>query len=333
MLVDETLELTGSEFLEMWGETGEGESMFVNLQYYPEIDSIEFASKKALGRNNQTSKGVYDGLTYYGYRYYDAELGRWINRDPIEELGGINLYAFVYNDGVNYYDYLGQWGVQFGHVNIGSGNPWLHFTNDSFGHIKDGTMATTDGLTTVLTLDGLFGLFDPRFFKDKYDPCDKDLKLSKTLGEFAGISLSMAFGGGVGLKASGVRVVGSGREFSHWMPGRYLKKGLGEILKDMLGKKNLNLPKSLDKIKPFNNKHGKDFLKRDNVWNGNHVSARRHFKHDPKRFPKGYREFGSKYPHIVRMLDRVSPAYQGMLLAAILPMLADANDDPCGCEE
>ena len=108
MLVDETLELTESEFLEMWGETGESESMFVNLQYYPEIDSVELALKKALGRNNRTSKGVYDGLSYYGYRYYDSELGRWLNRDPIEEEGGVNLYGFVGNDGVNKLDPNGE---------------------------------------------------------------------------------------------------------------------------------------------------------------------------------------------------------------------------------
>ena len=39
------------------------------------------------------------GLYYYGYRYLDVELGRWVNRDPIEELGGLNLYLFVFNNG------------------------------------------------------------------------------------------------------------------------------------------------------------------------------------------------------------------------------------------
>ena len=46
-------------------------------------------------------------MAYYGYRYYDPETGRWPSRDPIEELGGINLYGFVSNDGVNKWDYLG----------------------------------------------------------------------------------------------------------------------------------------------------------------------------------------------------------------------------------
>ena len=47
------------------------------------------------------------GLLYYGYRYYDPITGRWPSRDPIEERGGVNLYAFVGNDGVNWSDKLG----------------------------------------------------------------------------------------------------------------------------------------------------------------------------------------------------------------------------------
>ena len=45
---------------------------------------------------------------YYGYRYYSASLGRWINRDPIAEDGGINLYAFVINSPPNQIDTLGN---------------------------------------------------------------------------------------------------------------------------------------------------------------------------------------------------------------------------------
>jgi RHS repeat-associated protein len=48
------------------------------------------------------------GLLYYGYRYYDSANGRWLNRDPIEEEGGLNLYGFVGNDGVNWVDLLGM---------------------------------------------------------------------------------------------------------------------------------------------------------------------------------------------------------------------------------
>ena len=47
------------------------------------------------------------GLVYYGFRYYSPSLGRFLNRDPIGELGGSNLYGFVENDPVNGWDFLG----------------------------------------------------------------------------------------------------------------------------------------------------------------------------------------------------------------------------------
>ena len=47
------------------------------------------------------------GLVYFGSRYYHPEWGRFLNRDPIEEAGGNNLYRFVSNDPVNRWDLLG----------------------------------------------------------------------------------------------------------------------------------------------------------------------------------------------------------------------------------
>ena len=47
------------------------------------------------------------GLYYYGYRFYNPELKRWMNRDPIGEEGGVNLYGFFGNNGVNNVDPLG----------------------------------------------------------------------------------------------------------------------------------------------------------------------------------------------------------------------------------
>ena len=44
------------------------------------------------------------GLYYYGYRFYHPTLMRWLNRDPIEEDGGLNLYGFCGNAPVLNYD-------------------------------------------------------------------------------------------------------------------------------------------------------------------------------------------------------------------------------------
>lgn len=46
----------------------------------------------------------YLGLYDFGERWYSMALRRWINRDPLGEDGGINLYAFCDNDPVNTID-------------------------------------------------------------------------------------------------------------------------------------------------------------------------------------------------------------------------------------
>ena len=48
------------------------------------------------------------GLVYYNYRHYNPCVGRWLNRDPIEEEGGLNLYCFGENS-LFKYDALGQY--------------------------------------------------------------------------------------------------------------------------------------------------------------------------------------------------------------------------------
>jgi RHS repeat-associated protein len=40
------------------------------------------------------------GLTYFWHRWYDAQNGRWVSRDPIGVLGGINFYNYSGNDPV-----------------------------------------------------------------------------------------------------------------------------------------------------------------------------------------------------------------------------------------
>jgi RHS repeat-associated protein len=49
------------------------------------------------------------GLYYYGYRFYSPELGRWINRDPVEEEGGDNLYAMCRNHPLMTFDTDGRY--------------------------------------------------------------------------------------------------------------------------------------------------------------------------------------------------------------------------------
>ena len=50
-------------------------------------------------------------LMYFNYRHYHSGVGRWLVRDVVEEIGGINLYAFCGNNPISFWDYLGLKGT------------------------------------------------------------------------------------------------------------------------------------------------------------------------------------------------------------------------------
>ena len=77
-----------SPFGQMISARGEGDSLFRRLHFW-------FSTKYL---DHET------GLYYFGGRFYSPFLCRWLNRDPIGEQGGLNLYAFCRNDPINHYD-------------------------------------------------------------------------------------------------------------------------------------------------------------------------------------------------------------------------------------
>jgi RHS repeat-associated protein len=74
------------------------------------------------------------GLSLYAYRAYDPTLQRWLNRDPIGERGGSNVYGFVGNNPIYFYDayglFLGQGG--YAETNPGgvNGVPVVNFPSN-----------------------------------------------------------------------------------------------------------------------------------------------------------------------------------------------------------
>jgi RHS repeat-associated protein len=56
---------------------------------------MRFSSKPMMGSSE---------LYYYGYRFYDPSSQRWLNRDPLGEEGGVNLYGFARSSPVNAFD-------------------------------------------------------------------------------------------------------------------------------------------------------------------------------------------------------------------------------------
>ena len=48
------------------------------------------------------------GLVYYRARYYEPNVGRFISEDPVGAVGGLNFYAYVGGDPLNYTDPTGE---------------------------------------------------------------------------------------------------------------------------------------------------------------------------------------------------------------------------------
>ena len=146
----QTTDITKEEFHEMWNGCSGGFDYYYQYDANGNVRELTDAVGTIVYRYEYTPFGklvsdggdtgvvnpfrfstkYYDGstgLSYYGYRYYDSELGRWLNRDPIEEDGGINLYGMVWNNPLKFFDILGRepkttfdgdWG------NSPPGNPW-----------------------------------------------------------------------------------------------------------------------------------------------------------------------------------------------------------------
>ncbi len=73
---------------------------------WPKIKPVLWHKAFSPGGKKRALWGV-ECVVISGYRYYSPELGRWLTKDPLDEFGGINLYAFAFNNSINLIDYLG----------------------------------------------------------------------------------------------------------------------------------------------------------------------------------------------------------------------------------
>ena len=108
------------------------------------------------------------GLYYFLFRFYDPGLQKWINRDPIEERAGINLYAYVGNNPGNYFDPAGLTGisrVEWHHEAGQAYGPEFLMSNIDIHHQRWGRMAPVwvhDELHARGFLDQIEAHFYPR---------------------------------------------------------------------------------------------------------------------------------------------------------------------------
>jgi len=89
---------------------GAQENIVARREYDAFGRTINLTGSKAVINPFWFSSQLYDEATdfyYYKYRAYSPTLQRWLNRDPIKEWGGYNLYRMVHNNCLKYYDAFG----------------------------------------------------------------------------------------------------------------------------------------------------------------------------------------------------------------------------------
>ncbi len=65
-------------------------------------------------------------------------------------------------------------------------------------------------------------------------------------------------------------------------------------------------------------------------WNGSWASPKRHYKHDPRRYPKGWGAYGDRYGRTAQTADRIPDWAKGT--AAGSTIAAGIAGNECGCE-
>jgi RHS repeat-associated protein len=93
------------------------------------------------------------GLNLYPFRAYDPGLQRWINRDPIGEAGGVNLYGYVGNNPIGFFDLLGLATYPEGFIGPLQIGDLLAGRGDPMRLGSDGLFHPTDGGVTDLSMD------------------------------------------------------------------------------------------------------------------------------------------------------------------------------------
>jgi len=104
------------------------QALAARYRYDPFGRTISYSGSLALAnvyRFSSKELHVNSGLYYYGRRFYDPNLQRWLNRDPILERGGINLYRFVNNAPSGLIDTDGELATSPGKVTISTTAKWL----------------------------------------------------------------------------------------------------------------------------------------------------------------------------------------------------------------
>lgn len=108
-------ELNGEVYIPLYDLTGNVSQLRDKMgniieEYTYDLSGVEtFSNAKSPWRFSSKRVDAETGFVYFGFRYYDPLLGRWITADPRGYTAGPNLYAYVMNNPIAHMD-------QYGHI-------------------------------------------------------------------------------------------------------------------------------------------------------------------------------------------------------------------------
>ena len=117
------------------------------------------------------------GFYYYGKRYYSPALRRWLTRDPIGEVGGVNLYGFCENRPIHFHDEIGCIAVKYV---AWQDNGWFVklFSGEAMSLIEVSSAEEIPIVIKTLNLNGAFSVA-PSFVND----CEMQVLLQVVLSD------------------------------------------------------------------------------------------------------------------------------------------------------
>lgn len=209
-----------------------------------------------------------DGGLYQNWmRDYEPTTGRYLQGDPLGPVDGASVYGYALQNPVRYVDPRGEF-VPLAPIIIGAG------VGMGVGYLFD--LCFGDGHYTwqeALT-DAAFG----------------------AAGAGLGARYAWRFG-----PQSLTRQ--TGREWSHSITRKTINRW-AKNARDAVNKKSNQYPwmasaanRAINKLQKSANKRG--------GWNGSWTKPKRHYKHDPNRYPPSWRGMGDRYDPRLQSLDRI----------------------------
>lgn len=160
----------------------DGKGQLVSYEeYYPYGGTAIWSSENAVEADYKTirysgKEKDATGLYYYGYRYYQPWIGRWLSADPAGTVDGLNLYRMVRNNPVTLHDPDGRMPKWFSRIfNRGSGRD-----KSSVEYLMHGLPTKSKVATTIKDNSAIESFIYEKSSLDKRDiERDKNYTVSK----------------------------------------------------------------------------------------------------------------------------------------------------------